>query len=302
MNEPIAYLNGEFLPAAQAKLNVFDLGVIQGATFSEMTRTFNGALFRAGEHVARLFASLRYGGIAIPLTPDEVLDITRQVAEHNAQLLNAGEDLAVVQFVTAGESAMYADGQSTRDQPTVCIHSFRLPFARWRSFFQNGARVAVPSTRHLPPQCVDPKTKNRSRLHWHLAEREVKQGDPDAIPLLLDLEGNLTETPGANVLIYRNDTVFSPTSRNILGGISLQTVREIAREIGIDWVEKDLQFHDALNADEAWLTSTPYGIAPCTRINGAAIGGGEPGPGWKRVLSVWSERVNCDIAAQILNH
>jgi branched-subunit amino acid aminotransferase/4-amino-4-deoxychorismate lyase len=300
MNEPIAYLNGEFLPSSQAKLNVFDLGVIQGATFSEMTRTFNGALFRAEDHLARLFASLKYGGIAIPLAPGEVLDITRQVVEHNVRLLNAGEDLAVVQFVTAGESAMYSDGQPIRQQPTVCIHSFRLPFARWRSFFQEGARVAVPSTRHLPPQCVDPKTKHRSRLHWHLAEREVKRGDPDAIPLLLDLDGNLTETPGANLLLYKNDTVFSPRSRAILGGVSRQTAREIARELGLGWVEKDLQIYDALNAEEAWLTSTPYCIAPCTRLNGAAIGNGQIGPAYKALLKAWSERVNCDIAAQIL--
>jgi branched-subunit amino acid aminotransferase/4-amino-4-deoxychorismate lyase len=271
-----------------------------------MTRTFNGELFKAEAHIARLFHSIKYADLAVPLTPGEVLELTRQVVQHNRQFLQAGEDLAVVQFVTAGESAMYSDGAPILEQPTVCIHTFRLPFARWRSFFVSGARVAVPSTRHIPPQCIEPKTKNRSRLHWHLAEREVKKNQPDAIPLLLDLDGNLTETPGANFLIYKKEksggTIFSPRSRNILQGISLQTVREIASELNINWIEKDLQIYDALGADEAWLTSTPYGIAPCTRVNGHAIGSGEIGPGWNAVIKAWSERVNCDIASQILHH
>ena len=302
MRETVAYLNGEFLPASQARLNIFDLGVVMGATFSEMTRTFNGVLFRAEDHITRLFTSLKYGDISLPLAPCEVLDITRQVVEHNLKFLHEGDDLAVVQFVTAGESAMYSDGAPIRDQPTICIHTFRLPFARWRPFFVSGAHVVVPSTRHIPAQCIDAKTKNRSRLHWHLAERDVRRSESNAIPLLLDLSGNLTETPGANFLIYKNDTIFSPHSRNILGGVSLQTVREIAKELGIGWVEKDLQIHDALGADEAWLTSTPYGIAPCTRVNGAAVGHGEIGPGWKAIIKAWSERVNCDVAAQILHH
>jgi branched-chain amino acid aminotransferase len=138
-------------------------------------------------------------------------------------------------------------------------------------------------------------------MHWHLAEREVKKNRPDSIPLLLDLDGNLTETPGANFLLYKNDKIYSPRSRNILNGVSLQTVREIARELNIEWVEKDLQLYDALSADEAWLTSTPYGVAPCTRVNGHAVGNGEIGAGWKAILNSWSERVNCDIAAQILH-
>lgn len=300
MNEPITFLNGEFIPAIAAVLPVYDLGVIMGATFSEMTRTYNHVLFRPEDHIARLFASLKYGGIALSLTRGEVLDITRQVAQHNAQFLSEGEDLAVVQFVTAGQSAMYSDALPARDGATICIHSFRLPFARWRRFFAEGAHVIVPNTRHVPPECVDPRTKNRSRLHWWLAEQEIKKSDPDALPLLLDLDGNLTETPAANFLMLKSDTVYSPQCRNILGGISLQTVHEIISELGMKWVEKDLQIYDALAADEAWLTSTPYGVAPCTRINFKAIGKGEPGPAWKAVLKVWSERVGHDVAAQIL--
>lgn len=301
MSESIAYFCGETIPASEARLPVYDLGVIQGVTFSEMTRSFGGVLFRAEDHIARLFRSLHYGGIEISLTPNELLEITHRVVENNIQFLEVGEDLAVVQFVTAGQNAMYSDGLPVRDEPTVCVHTFKLPFRRWRSIFENGAHCVVPETRHVPVQCVDPRTKNRSRMHWHLAEREAKKVDSQAIPLLLDLEGNITETPGANFLLFKGDTVFSPPPHSILGGISKQTVKEIAHEIGWNWVEKELQIHDALNADEAWLTSTPYAVAPCVRLNQAPIGDGKIGKAYARVLSIWSERVGCDIAAQILN-
>jgi branched-subunit amino acid aminotransferase/4-amino-4-deoxychorismate lyase len=194
---------------------------------------------------------------------------------------------------------MYADGLPVRDELTVCVHTFRLPFARWRPWFETGAHCVVPETRQLPPECVDPKTKNRSRLHWHLAERAAKQVDPAAVPLLLDFEGNLTETPAANFLLFKDGVVFSPPAHKVLGGISKQTVQEISEELGWQWVENELQIRDALNADEAWLTSTPYCIAPCVRLNGEPIGSGAIGDGYRAVLRAWSTRVGCDIAAQI---
>lgn len=301
MSEPIAYLKGEFIPASRAALPIYDLGVVMGATFTEMTRTFRHELFRAQDHIARLFASLKYGGITLPLTPGELLEITRDVVNHNAQFLRENEDLAVVQFVTPGENLMYAGtGGGLHLQPTLCIHTFPLPFGKWRGLFQNGAHCITPPTRHIPPQSIDPRTKHRSRLHWWLAERAVQKTDPHALSLLLDMDGNITECAGANFVIVKNRTVFSPRSHAVLGGISLQTVRELCGELGLAWVEKDLQLYDALSADEAWLTTTPYCMAPCTRLNTTAIGHGQIGPCFQEVLAAWSKQVNVDIRAQIM--
>jgi branched-subunit amino acid aminotransferase/4-amino-4-deoxychorismate lyase len=158
----------------------------------------------------------------------------------------------------------------------------------------------TPSIRHIPPQCIDPKTKNRSRLHWHLAEQQAHAVDPRAISLLLDLDGNITECAGSNFLVIKDRIIYSPTSRNILQGISLVTVRDLAATLNLEWVEKDLQTYDVINADEAWLTTTPYCLAPCTRINGIPIGSGQPGPLWREMLRAWSTLVNVDIEAQIL--
>ena len=302
MPEAIVYLNGEFVPASRAKLNIFDFGVILGATLTEMTRTFAHRPFRLEDHAARLLRSCKYAGIGIGMTQDDLVEATQAVISHNVARLKPEEDLAAVHVVTPGESWMYAGIGDTKrpPSPTICIHTFPLPFHAWSHYYREGAHLIIPATRHVPPECVDPKTKNRSRLHWFLAEQQARLGDPQAIPLLLDLSGNLTECAGANFVIVRDGVILSPTSRNILQGVSLATVRELAPAAGLEFEERDLQVYDAVNSGEAWMCSTPYCIAPVTRINGASIGDGRPGPACRRMLAAWGELVGVDIQRQLL--
>jgi branched-subunit amino acid aminotransferase/4-amino-4-deoxychorismate lyase len=302
MTEPIVFLNNGFVPASQAKLNIFDLGIVLGATLTEMTRTFRHQPYRAEDHVARLYRSLKYAGIAAPLSPEEMLARTHELAEANCRLLRSDEDLGIVHFVTPGENALYAGsaGVTGPMTPTICIHSFPLRFSIWQHLYAQGAHVVTPSIRHIPPQCIDPKMKNRSRLHWFLAEKQSQAADPRAITLLLDLDGNVTECAGSNFVITQGSTIITPTTRNILWGISLQTVKELAPSIGMEFIEKDFQPYDVVNADEAWLTTTPYCLAPCTKINSIPIGNGKPGPRFKAMLGAWSQRVGMDIEAQVM--
>ena len=302
MTEPIVYLNREFLPASEAKINVYDYGVVMGATVTEFTRTFRHEPFRPEDHIRRLYRSIKYVGFDVWLSPDEMLARTRELIEANSGLIGSEEDLGVVHFVTAGENRLYAGsaGGSAQLSPTICIHSFPLAFYIWRHFFTEGAHVVTPAIRHVPSQCLDPKTKNRSRLHWWVADQQAHAVDPRAISLLLDLDGNITECSGSNFVILVGRTIFSPTRRNILGGVSLMTLRELADELGLGWVEKDLQPYDVINADEAWLPTTPYCLAPCTKINGTPIGEGVPGPVFHEVIRAWSDRVGVDILRQIM--
>ncbi|MCB1277727.1 aminotransferase class IV [Prosthecobacter sp.] len=302
MSEPIVYLNDRFLPASQAKLNIYDLGIVLGATLTEMTRTFRHNPFRAEDHVARLYRSLKFSGITIPLTPEEMLARTNELAETNCQLIGPNEDIGIVHFVTPGENALYAGsaGSAGPLRPTICIHSFPLLFEMWRHLFTEGAHVVTPSIRHIPPQCIEPKMKNRSRLHWWLADKQSQAVDPRAITLLLDLNGNVTECAGSNFVIVKGNTIISPTTRNILCGVSLQTVKELAPQIGMEFVEKDFQPYDVVIADEAWLTTTPYCMAPCTKINNTPIGDGKPGPWFQEMLAAWSALAGLDIMAQVL--
>ena len=303
MAETMVYMNDRFVPASQAKLEIFDLGIVLGATLTEMTRTFRHSLFKAEEHIARLYRSLKYAGIAVPLTPQEMLERTRELTAMNCRQLEPGLELGVIHFVTPGVNRIYAGSAATSGplQPTICIHSFPLPFKVWRYLFVEGAHVVTPAIRHVPPQCVDPKMKNRSRLHWFLADNQTHAVDPKAITLLLDLEGNITECAGSNFVIVNGNQIISPTRRNILWGVTLQTVKELAPKLGLEFIERDIQLYDVANADEAWLTTTPYCVAPCTKFNGAPIGNGKPGPVCRKMLDAWSQLTGLDVEQQILN-
>src|SRR4051794_26302813 len=115
MTEPLVYLNGRTVPASQASLAIYDAGVVLGATVTEMTRTFRKCPYRLGDHIDRLYRSLRYTRMDISLTKEELTRVSHELIEHNGALLDDGE-LGLIHFVTAGEFPVYAgsSGQAVR--------------------------------------------------------------------------------------------------------------------------------------------------------------------------------------------
>ncbi|MBN2294036.1 MAG: aminotransferase class IV [Pirellulales bacterium] len=300
MPEPKVYLNGKMVPSSQASINIYDLGVVLGATVTEMVRTFHQHLYRLDDHLARIERSLRFVRFDIGMTMVKLGHICEELTKTNAALLDQDNELGLVIFVTAGENRIYAGsaGGSARQTPTVCVHTFRLPFEIFTEKMNEGVHVVTPSTRHVPPQCYDPKMKYRSRMHYYLADQEAHLVDPEAIALLLDLDGNVTETSGANFLMVEDGTIVSPTLRNTLPGISRKTIIELAESLRIPFVERDFQPFNVVNADEAFLATTPYCMMPVTKINGITIGSGRPGEVFKKLMEAWSREVDIDILGQ----
>lgn len=301
MTEPLVYLTGKLVPASQAHLAIFDAGIVLGATVTEMTRTFRHEPYRLDDHMDRLFRSLKYTRMDIGTSKADLAEMSRELVAHNAKLVDPEDELGLIHFVTAGEFPVYAGsaGRAARLTPTVCAHTFPMPFELWASKLDTGSHLVTPSIRHVPPQCYDPKMKYRSRMHYYLADKEAQLVDPDASALLLDLDGNVTETGGANFLMVERGTIVSPTLTNTLPGISRATVIELAAMLEIPFVERDIQVHSVMNADEAFTATTPYCIMPVTKINGVPIGDGKPGPIWRRLIAAWSELVGIDIELQM---
>ena len=301
MPEPLVFLTGKLVPASEAHLAIFDAGIVLGATVTEMTRTFRHEPYRLDDHLDRLFRSLKYTRMDIGMTKAQLASVSRELVAHNARFIDADDELGLIHFVTAGEFPVYAGsaGRTARTTPTVCAHTFPMPFELWASKLDSGSHLVTPSIRHVPPQCYDPKMKYRSRMHYYLADKEAQLVDPDASALLLDLNGNVTETSGANFLIVERGMIVSPTLVNTLPGISRATVIELAAKLGIRFVERDIQVHTVMNADEAFTATTPYCLMPVTKINGVPIGDGRPGPVWRRLLAAWSEQVGVNIERQI---
>lgn len=301
-SEPLVFLRGRLQPASEAHVAIYDAAVVLGATVTDLVRTFDHQPYRLGDHLDRFFRSCRYARLTPPIDREETESVCRDLVAHNADLLPPGGELALVLFLSPGELAVYAGGAAGGGEPapTFCIHTFPLPFPMWRHFFTEGAHVVTPSIRQVPVQCVDPKIKCRSRMHWWLADQESRQVDPRAVSLCLDLAGNVTETGGSNFLICHGETVISPSPSQILRGVSMTTVADLCPGLGLAFEERDFQVYDVINADEAFLATTPYCLAPVTRINNTPIGQGRPGPVFRKLVDAWSESVGVDILEQIL--
>lgn len=297
MSEHIAYFNGRFVPDSECKVHVSDRGFRAGDVVYDMERTFNGKIFRLREHLERLFRSLKYVRIDPGLTLERLEALTLEVLERNEPLREPGGDYLISQFVSRGNGARATD----KVPPTLGIRVQPINFAQYAPFYRTGAHVVFPRTRSYSPQSLDPKVKHFSRLNFALAELEAADIDPDAFPVLLDLEGNISENIAANFFIVSGGVLRTPHDRNILKGVSRTTVFELAKQMGIDAAGESLQPYDAYCADEAFLATTYYCILPVSRIDRRPLGQEVPGPVTKRLLAAWSELAGLDIVEQALS-
>jgi branched-chain amino acid aminotransferase len=300
MTEPLAYLNGQLLPQSQAHLTLHDAGFVLGATVTDLGRTFHHRLFRWPDHLARFRHSCLLAEVPQPVPDDELGRVAERLVAHNAALLGPGQDLAVVVFATPGPVGWYLGepGGPGDGPPTVGMHTFPLPLHRYAGLFTEGARLVIPDVRQVPAASVDPRIKQRSRMHWWLADRAARRTRPGAVALLLDGGGHVTETAAANFLAVRGGTVLSPPAGSVLEGVSLRVTRELCGELGIPFAEASLRAAEARGADEALLTSTPYGVAGVRSVDGVELSW--PAPVLRRLQEAWSRVAALDIAAQIL--
>lgn len=299
--EPLAWLNGQLISWSQAKLPVTDLGVVHGAAVTEMTRSFGQQWFRLDDHLRRLETSLTSTGWSIPYSLPELSIVAAKLLAHNAALLPAGHELGLIHFVTAGQNLTYL-GAARREEcrrPTVCCHTFPLPCELWADKYSSGQHLLIPSIRQIPAECLSPTIKHRSRLHWLLADAQVRERDPQATAILLDGKGDLTETSAGNFFLVKDNTILTPRPKSILGGISRYVVFQLAEELGIPLNVADIQPLELRRASEAFTSSTPYCLLPVTRFEGQPVGDGRPGPIFARLLQAWGQRVGCDIAGQM---
>jgi branched-chain amino acid aminotransferase len=298
MNEPTVYLNGQWLPESQAALSFTDAGFVLGATIAEQLRTFHGKIFRLDDHLARLEHSLQLLGIDPTIDREKLTDVAQEIVARNHRLLASGDDLGLSVFVTPGPYPAYSSSPQPA-RPTVCLHTYLLPFRYWAEKYRTGQLLATTDVQQVPAECWPADIKCRSRMHYYLADRQAAQRHPGSRALLLDRDGIVTEASTANLLIYRHDEgLISPSSRKILHGISLMELFEIAVSLKIPCSERDFTPQEVADADEALLSSTPFCVLPCTRLNSRPIGSGEPGEIFRRVLAAWSELVGVDVAHQ----
>lgn len=300
MSAPLCVSNGQWIPQAELKLPLHDAGFVLGATVTDLCRTFRHQPFRLPEHLERFGRSYTSARIPQPVPLDELARLAVELIRHNAQLLPPARDLAFLILATPGPIGYYAGqaGGAGEGKPTLILTTFPLTLSRFARLFTEGASLVIPSIRQVPPAILDARIKHRSRLTWWLAEQQAHDVDPTAAALPLDEAGHVTETAGANLLVVRHGTVFTPPRANVLDGISLRVTQELCGRLNIPFAELPLSPPDCQSADEMMLTSTPYGVAGVRRLQGTKLPW--PGPIFERLFAAWNELVGLDIRAQIL--
>jgi len=292
--EYIAYFNGEWVPQSQCTLAMDDRGFRVGDAVFEVERTFNGNIFGLDGHLDRLYRSLKFTRMDPGLTQEEMADISREAIKRNWHRVPEGGDLNLRQVVTRGRGFSVTD----KVPPTVYIAAYGLNFNRFAHVFDEGCHVVFARTRSYHPDSLDPKVKHTSRMNFVLAELEASDVDPKAWPVLLDLDGNISEGTGFNFWIVTDGVLRTSGDRAILQGISRDTILDLAKELDIPVVQEDLQLYDAYTADEAFVSGTSSCLLPVNKLDNRPLDGDVPGPLVKRLLAAWSEKVGVDIVGQ----
>ncbi|HEV7282167.1 MAG TPA: aminotransferase class IV [Pirellulaceae bacterium] len=295
MTERLAFLDGKFVPDAQLSISVDDGGFMQGVTVAEQMRTFAGRLFRVEEHIRRLQRSLDIVGFKSPVPLAKLQEQAQELVDRNRKELDAADDWNLQLFVTPGKYKPHGGSP----EPIVAMLTRPLPFRDLASLYKEGQPLAISTVRQVPPDCWPPELKCRSRMHYYLADREVRSRDSKSRALLLDQDGYLSEATTANVVLYRRDTGFlSPKREKILPGISVAALRDLAEQVDVAFQEADIAPESIYEADEVFLCSTSPCLIPCTSCDGRPIGSGKPGPAFDHFLALWSETVGVDIREQ----
>ncbi len=291
MDQISVYLNGQWIPNSELHISVDDAGFLFGATVTERLRTFGGRVFRLEEHLGRLRNSLEIVGLDGPAISDQIASAIPEFLRRSGSLIDAGDDWSIIAFATPG-----AAGSS---RPTVCVHGYPLSFKSWATLYETGVPIVVSHIRQVPANSVPPELKCRSRMHFYLADREAAKIQPGARAILLDQDGFVAEATTANIVIFRDGEGFiSPPHDNILVGVSLGVVEELAARINVPFITRRLTVEELCSADEALLTSTSICALPITEYNERPIADGKPGPIYRRLLAAWNDLVGLNIAEQ----
>jgi branched-chain amino acid aminotransferase len=299
----LVYFNGQLVPETEARISIYDSALMFGDMVFEMTRSFNKKQFKLREHIERLYAGIKILRIPVTMTPQEMEEACQKTVAANDHLFGSDDEHRLMIDVSRGLLGIYQGIEGLHKGPNVIIADFPL---RWTvrgmsKLFDLGINAVITSQRAIPASLLDPKVKNRSRLHYLMANIEASQiaGDNNWA-LLLDPDGFVAEGTGDNFFIVKDGVVITPEGRNILRGISrAYIIEELCPQVGLTVVEKNIDAYDVHTADEAFMSGTPFCMLPVTALNGDRIGTGKVGPLFTKLIERWSENTKVDIVGQI---
>ncbi|MFN2476808.1 MAG: branched-chain-amino-acid transaminase [Chthoniobacterales bacterium] len=278
------YLDGEYVPQSQAKVSVFDHGLLYGDGIFEGIRFYNGRVFRLEEHHDRLWDSARSICLEIPVSKQEMTEALLETIRKNGL-----RDGYIRQIVTRGVGNLGLNPVGCK-RPSIIIIATSIALYPEEAY-RNGLSIVTCATRRSGPATLNPAVKSLNYLNNVMARIEANLAGADEA-LMLNDAGNIAECTADNVFIVKKGQIFTPPiSAGALRGITRAVVFEIAAELGIRITETDISRHDVFVADECLLTGTAAEVIPVVKADGRVVGTGKAGPITTRMIARFREMV-----------
>jgi branched-chain amino acid aminotransferase len=275
----IIYLDGKFVPEEEAKVSVFDHGLLYGDGVFEGIRAYHGRVFRLDAHLERLYDSAKMINLTIPLKKEEFAELIYETLRRNNLT-----DAYIRPVVTRGKGDLGLDPRKCA-KPTVFIIATSWG-AMYGDLYEKGLQAITVSVRRNAAEALPPNAKSLNYLNNILAKIEsIYKGGDEAI--FFDTNGYLSEGSGDNIFIVKHGIVITPPTLNNLRGITREVVLECVKNLGIEHQEKNMGYFDLYTADEVFVTGTAAEVAPIVEIDGRKIGSGRPGPITKELMAAF---------------
>lgn len=282
VREAKIYIDGKFYSEANAKVSVFDHGLLYGDGIFEGIRFYNGRVFRLEQHLERLWNSARSICLEIPMTRQEMTDALLETIRQNHL-----RDGYIRLVVTRGVGNLGLNPEQCKN-PSVIIIVATIALYH-EDFYRKGLSIVTVATRRSNPASLNPAVKSLNYLNNVMARIEANLASADEA-LMLNDAGNVAECTADNVFIIKHGQIFTPpTTAGALQGITRSVVSDIAGEFDIKVIEADFTRHDIFVADECFLTGTAAEIVPVVKADGRIIGNGKPGPITTRIVARFRE-------------
>jgi len=273
------YIDGEFVEEKDAKVSVFDHGLLYGDGVFEGIRAYSGKIFREQQHVKRLYNSAKAIMLEVPLPPGELTK-----AMYDTMAANDVSDAYVRVLVTRGAGDLGLDPRKCHNPCLIIIAASIELYPD--EFYQNGLEIVTAPTRRISTDALNPRIKSCNYLNNILAKIEgIRSGCIEA--LMLNSKGEVAECTGDNIFIVNGSVLKTPPPEaGILEGVTRGVViNDLAGKLGLTALEVPLTRHDLFLADECFLTGTAAEIIPVVEIDGRKIAGGKPGKTTRQLLA-----------------
>jgi branched-chain amino acid aminotransferase len=282
VRETKIYIDGKFYSERDAKVSVFDHGLLYGDGIFEGIRFYNGRVFRLEEHLERLWASARSICLDIPMPRREMTEALLETIRQNHL-----RDGYIRLLVTRGVGNLGLNPEQCKN-PSVIIIAATIALYQ-EDFYSKGLSIVTVATRRSNPASLNPAVKSLNYLNNVMARIEANLAGADEA-LMLNDAGNVAECTADNVFIIKHGKIFTPPiTAGALRGITRSVVFDIGSEFDINVIEADFTRHDIFVADECFLTGTAAEIIPVVKADGRPIGTGKPGPITTRIIARFRE-------------